>query len=178
MKRTLPATNKERALRTRDPRSGGAYVVDGRNSAWRSRAPGPHAHGNAARRVVDGLGTEVCGQRKQANDPRINQHNPRYANYWAPLTEIAKGTSCHIQHSPSTPTTGLREHKKRHPQEHRPQRPTESSDPTQHAEGRTGDCPGPRKGATTRRNVTGGGGVRETVHGTFLTYHIPRSLGR
>ena len=28
----------------------------------------------------------------------------------------------------------------------------------QHAEGRTGDCPGPRKGATTRRNVTQGGG--------------------
>ena len=34
--------------------------------------------------------------------------------------------------------------------------PTESSNPTQHAKGRTGDCPGPRKGATTRRNVTQG----------------------
>ena len=45
---------------------------------------------------------------------------------------------------------------KRHQQEHRPQRLTESSDPTQHAEGRTGDCPGPRKGTTTRRNVTQG----------------------
>ena len=33
-----------------------------------------------------------------------------------------------------------------------------SSDPTQHAKGRTGDCPGPRKGTTTRRNVTRGGG--------------------
>ena len=38
------------------------------------------------------------------------------------------------------------------------------SDPTQHAKGRTRDCPGPRKGATTQRNVTrgalgGGGGV-------------------
>ena len=41
---------------------------------------------------------------------------------------------------------------------HRPQRPTESSNPTQHAKGRTGDCPGPRKGTTTRRNVTQGGG--------------------
>ena len=40
--------------------------------------------------------------------------------------------------------------------EHRPQRPTERSDPTQHAKGRAGDCPGPRKGATTRRNVTRG----------------------
>ena len=46
--------------------------------------------------------------------------------------------------------------RQRHQQEHRPQRPTGSSDPTQHAKGRTGDCPGPRKGATTRRNVTWG----------------------
>ena len=36
-------------------------------------------------------------------------------------------------------------------------RPKESSNPTQHAKGRTGDCPGPRKGTTTRRNVTQGG---------------------
>ena len=45
--------------------------------------------------------------------------------------------------------------RKRHQQEHRPQRPTERSDPTQHAKGRPGDCPGPRKGTTTRRNVRG-----------------------
>ena len=66
----------------------------------------------------------------------------QHTNYWAPRT------------------------RKRHQQEHRPQRPTERSDPTQHAKGRTGDCPGPRKGATTRRNVTqgarqGGQGVGE-----------------
>ena len=59
---------------------------------------------------------------------------PRHTNYWAPRT------------------------RKRHQQQHRPQRPTESSDPTQHAKGRTGDRPGPRKGATTRRNVTQGVG--------------------
>ena len=57
---------------------------------------------------------------------------PQHTNYWAPRT------------------------RKRHQQEQRPQRPTESSAPTQHAKGRTGDCPGPRKGATTRRNVTQG----------------------
>ena len=57
---------------------------------------------------------------------------PQHTNYWAPRT------------------------RKQHQQEHRPQRPTESSDPTQHAKGRTGDCPGPRKGTTTRRNVTQG----------------------
>ena len=34
---------------------------------------------------MDGLRTEVCGQQKQSNDPH------------------------HIQHSPSTPTTGLHE---------------------------------------------------------------------
>ena len=34
--------------------------------------------------------------------------------------------------------------------------PAERSNPTQHAKGRTGDCPGPRKGTTTRRNVTQG----------------------
>ena len=60
---------------------------------------------------------------------------PQHTNYWAPRT------------------------RKRHQQEHRPQRPTESSDPTQRAKGRTGDRPGPRKGATTRRNVTQGEGV-------------------
>ena len=65
---------------------GGGYVVDGRDNAWRSRAPGPHAHGNAATQVVDGLRPEVWGQRKQSNDPCNSQRNPRYASYWAPLT--------------------------------------------------------------------------------------------
>ena len=76
MKRTLPATNKERALRTHNPRSGGAFMVYGWDNMWRSRAPGPHAHGNTARQVVNGLRTEVCGQREQSNNPRNNQHNP------------------------------------------------------------------------------------------------------
>ena len=38
----------------------------------------------------------------------------------------------------------------------RPQWLTESSSPTQHAKGRTGDCPGPRKETITRRHVTRG----------------------
>ena len=70
--------------------------------------------------------------RKRHTMPHSAQ--PQHTKYWAPRT------------------------RKRHQQEHRPQRPTESSDPTQHAKGRTGDRPGPRKGATTRRNVTQGGG--------------------
>ena len=119
---------------------------------------GHHAHGTAVRQVVDDRrAAEVCGQRKPSNNPRNNQHNPQYGNYWAPLT--------HKRHIP--PHSAQPQHtnywaprtRKRHQQEHGPQRPTERSDPTQHAKGRTGDCPGPRKGATTRRTVTRGGGV-------------------
>ena len=86
--------------------------------------------------------------------PRQQPAHPQYANYWAPLTR-KRHTMPHSAQSQHAnywaPQT-----RKRHQQEHRPQRPTESSDPTQHAKGRTGDRPGPRKGATTRRNVTQG----------------------
>ena len=49
-------------------------MVDSRDTAWRNRAPRPHAHRNTARQAVDGLWTEVCGQQKQSNDPGNNQH--------------------------------------------------------------------------------------------------------
>ena len=67
--------------------------------------------------------------------------------------------------------------RKRHQQEHRPQRPTERSDPTQHAKGRTGGCPGPRKGATTGRNVTQGVRRQQKVKrppilGLFSKFHF------
>ena len=112
--------------------------------------------GHTARRAMDGLWTEVCGKQQQSNDPRNNQHNPQCANYWAPLTRKR-----HIPPHPAKPrhtNDWAPRTRKRRQQEHRPQRPTERSDPTQHAKGRTGDCPGPRKGATTRRHVTQGGG--------------------
>ena len=83
--------------------------------------------------------------------------HPQYANYWAPLTR-KRHTMPHSAQSQHTNYWAPRT-RKRHQQEHRPQRPTESSDPTQHAKGRTGDRPGPRKGATTRRNVTQGGEI-------------------
>ena len=92
---------------------------------------------------------------KQSNDRGNNQHIPQYANYWAPLTRK--------RHIPPHPTQSQHANdwaprtRKRHRQEHRPQRPTERSDPTQHAKGRTGDRPGPRKETTTRRTVTQGG---------------------
>ena len=78
------------------------------------------------------------GQRRKRHIPP-HPAQPRHTDHWAPRT------------------------RKRRQQEHRPQRPTERSDPTQHAKGRTGDCPGPRKETTTRRTVTrGGGGVGRT----------------
>ena len=92
---------------------------------------------------------------KTVKQPRQQPAHPQYANYWAPLTHKRHilPHSAQPQHTNYwAPRT-----RKRHQQEHRPQRPTERSDPTQHAKGRTGDCPGPRKGATTRRNVTQGG---------------------
>ena len=49
-------------------------MVDCPDSAWRNRAPGPHAHRNTARQAMDGLWTEARGQQKQSNDPGNNQH--------------------------------------------------------------------------------------------------------
>ena len=76
-----------------------------------------------------------CGGEWAANIVNRPPHQlaqPRCANYWAPLT------------------------RKRHQQEHRPQRPSEYSDPTQHAQGRTGDCQGPREETATDGMSQGG----------------------
>ena len=115
---------------------------------WASRTQN-HSEAGYGRPVDRGACTA-----KTVKRPGNNQHNPQYANYWAPLTRKR-----HIPpHSaqPRHTDDGAPRTRKRHQQEHRPQRPTERSDPTRHAKGRTGDCPGPRKGATTRRNVTQG----------------------
>ena len=85
----------------------------------------------------------------------------QYANNWAPLTR-KRHTMPHSA-QPQHANYWAPRTRKRHQQEHRPQRPPESSDPTQHAKGRTGDCPGPCKGATTGRNVTQGGGGRASL---------------
>ena len=77
----------------------------------------------------------MCGQQKQPNDPRNNQHNPQYANYWALLT---RKRHMHIQHSPGTLTTGLRER----------------GNDTGRSTGRSG-----RHNAATRRNMRRGEGV-------------------
>ena len=151
-------------------------MVDSRDNAWRNRAPGPHAHRNTARQAMNGLWTEArvdsknsqttpattstssirqllgAADAQTAHPPHSAQ--PQHTNYWAPRT------------------------RKRHQQEHRPQRPTERSDPTQHAEGRTGDCPGPRKETTTRRNVTQGVNPPPPSNASLPTVHrIPQALG-
>ena len=92
---------------------------------------------------------------KKVKRPRQQPAHPQHANYWAPLTR--KGHTMPHSAQPQHTNYWAPRTRKRHQQEHRPQRPTERSAPTQHAKGRTGDCPGPRKGATTRRNVTQGG---------------------
>ena len=92
---------------------------------------------------------------KLSNDPHNNQHNPPYASYWAPLTRKR-----HILPHPAQPrhtNHWAPRTRKQHQREHRPQRLTESSNLTQHTDGRTGDCPGLCKETTTRRNVTRGG---------------------
>ena len=138
-------------------------MVDGRDNAWRSRAPGPHAHRTTARQIVDGLKTEARGQQKQSNDPRQQPAHPQYANYWAPLTRN-RHTMPHSAQPQHTNYWAPRT-RKRHQQEHRPQRPTESSDPTQHAKGRTVTVQGPVKkqqpdGMSHRGGVVGLGWVK------------------
>ena len=96
---------------------------------------------------------------KTVKRPRQQPAHPQYANYWAPLTR-KRHTMPHPAQPRHTSHSAPRT-RKRHQQEHRPQRPTERSDPMQHAKGRTGDCPGPCKETTTRRNVTQGGGSGE-----------------
>ena len=81
----------------------------------------------------------------------------QYANYWAPLT-CKRRILPHPAQPQHTNHWALRT-LKRHLQEHQPQRPTESSNPTQHAKGRISDYPRPRKETTTRRNVTQRGGM-------------------
>ena len=80
----------------------------------------------------------------------------QYTNYWAPLMR-KRHTMPHPAQPQHTNHWAPRP-RKRHQQEHRPQRLIESNNPTQYAKGRTGDCPGPRKETTTRRNVTHGWG--------------------
>ena len=127
---------------------------------------GLHAHRNAARHVDD-LNAE--GEWAAKTVKRAPQQSAQ-----PPVRRLLGPAS-----APPHATT-------RHHTERRPQRPTERSDPTQHAKGRTGDCPGPRKGTATQRNVTrgeggavvcevgGGGGCGGEPSGPYVTSPPPR----
>ena len=129
-------------------RSGRQNAATRRNMRREERAT---VQGPVKEQQPDGMSHGGGGGRKRHTMPHSAQ--PQHTNHWAPRT------------------------RKRHQQEHRPQRPTERSDPTQHAKGRTGDCPGPRKGATTRRNVTQGGGVKSISERGSCRVGTPFGLG-
>ena len=148
---------------------------------------GKRAYGGRPGQRVEEQGTWAAQKHSEAGDgrpvdrgvwtaktvkrPRQQPAHPQYANYWAPLTR-KRHTMPHSAQSQHANYWAPRT-RKRHQQEHWPQRPTESSDPTQHAKGRTGDRPGPRKGATTRRNVTQGGLLRLSQKGRYSLCNSP-----
>ena len=109
-----------------------------------------HSEAGCGRPVDRGVWTA-----KTVKQPRQQPAHPQCANYWVLLAR-KRHTMPHSTQPQHTNYWAPRT-RKRHQQEQRPQRPAESSNPTQHAKGRTGDCLGPRKGTTTRRNVTQGG---------------------
>ena len=140
-----------------DPEGEEGHMVDGRDNRWRNRgtwASRTQNHSEAGYGWPVDRGTWTANTVKR---PRQQPAHPQYANYWAPLTRKR-----HILPHPAQPrhtNYWAPQTRKRHQQEQRPQRPTERNDLTQHAKGRTGECPGPRKETTTRRNVTQGGGI-------------------
>ena len=125
------------------PRGGGGLTED--QGTWASFTR-KRNEADCGRPEDGGVWTEQTVKR-----PPQQPAQPQYANYWASLA--------HKRHTLPHPAQPQRTNhwaprtRKRHQQEHRP---TESSALTQHAKGRTGDCPGPRKEAITRRNVTQG----------------------
>ena len=139
-----------------------------KQGTWASRTQ-KHSEAGYGRPVDRGAWTA-----KTVKRPRQQPAHPQYANYWAPLTR-KRHTMPHAAQPQHTNYWAPRT-RKRHQQEHRPQRPTESSNPAQHAKGRMGDCPGPRKGTATRRNVTQWGTpplyyVSLLANGTGSTLH-------
>ena len=149
------------AVRGKRPYGGPPGQCMEEQGTWASRTQ-KHSEAGYGRPVDRGVWTA-----KTVKRPWQQPAHPQYANYWALLMRKRHTMphSAQPQHSNYwAPRT-----RKRHQQEHRPQRPTERSDPTQHAKGRTGDCPGPCKGATTRRNVTQGGLPVGLMHAGFAS---------
>ena len=104
------------------------------NTRW-GGAIGPHAPGTAVRHVVDDLNAEGRGVGSK------NRKTTPATTSTTPVRQLLGPANAETHHK-----------------EHGLQRPSERSNPMQHAKGRTGDCPGPRNEMATRRNVTRGGG--------------------
>ena len=93
------ATIQERAMHARDPHSGGGlalhaqanvagrHMVAHQDAGWRGGSVGPHAHGNAARHVVDDLSAEGSGQQKSYNDCHTDHHTNQH-NSGVPTTAL------------------------------------------------------------------------------------------
>ena len=93
----------------------------------------------------------ACGQRRM--DSKNSQTTPATTSTTT-IRQLLGATDAQTAHHATTSTAPA----------HQPlgsanaeTTPVERSNPTQHAKGRTGDCSGPRKETTTRRNVTQGG---------------------
>ena len=110
---------------------------------------------------------------KTVKQPWQQPAHPQYTNYWAPLTR-KRHTMPHSAQPQHTNYWALRT-QKRHQQEHRPQRPTGSSNPTQHAKGKTGDCPGPVKEQQPDGMSHGGGGLDRSTHNRHQVGGVSRS---
>ena len=95
----------------------------------------------------------ACGQRRVGS--KNSQKNPATTSTTS-IRQLLGATDVQTAHQPRHTNHRAPRTRKRHQQEHRLQRPIGRSNPTQHAKGRTGDCLGPRKETTTRRNVTRG----------------------
>ena len=156
-------------------------MVDGRDNAWRSRAPRPHAHGNTARQVMDGLRTEVRGHAWTARTSQTTLQQPTTSTTSVRqlLGATDAQTACHATSSTAPAHQPLGSVRQRHPQEHRLKRPTESSNRTQHAKGRIGDCLGPVKkqdGMSQRGCMSHG--IVCTVDRTLTSVAIATMIGR
>ena len=119
---------------------------------WASRTQ-KHSEAGYGRSVDRGAWTA-----KTVKRPRQQPAHPQYANYWVPLTR-KRHTMPHSAQPQHTNYWAPRtEHGNDTSKSTGRSGRQKAATHAQHAKGRTGDCPGPRKGATTRRNVTQGVG--------------------
>ena len=100
---------------------------------------------------MDNLNAEGSGSAKTVKRAPQHQHNPHFANYWAPLPW------------------------QRHHKEHRPQPPSERNDLTQHAKGKNVQGPVTKPQPDRMSHRGGGGGMCSAWHpGSSPRRDMPR----